>query len=598
MHSPDFYVAAHHSEQLSLLIDPPYHLQLITLDPLPAIPIPVRQPVFEHRYSNVLAPLRFPTPATGALPPLLQNPIFLHAFCAGRTSPTPNSPVWQPPSPPWQPASPLSYSSPNPFWRPDLPACRHHDNLRIARGRAWPDCLSCRNRIIAASDDSILSILPSPCPAELPGLPPMQTRRSTRRADENAPPANTAAGNRVRPTASSKPSTSSIPLLKRAASANVVPTETKADKDLKKRSALGEVTNGKPADKLKGKAVREERKPLITTSSAQQIPQIIGRRTRSSLATTVKVEEKPAVPVQKRKATIASTRSRSTTASTSTEDRIARPLRDRAVNAEKVEEPEPVRKKRKTSSPALEEVLDDEVDLDNDELYDEDGKEVVLSSGGRGTALRSPKRSRAKDDGWTDLDAEDEHDPSMVSEYVVDAFTYMMELEVSRFLLSERPTLTSSDKQCHKSITWTTRPSSSGRCEPSSWTGSSRSTANSAFSPRRSSSPPTSSTDSSRHESSPSPSSSSSVSPPSLLPQNTRRSSVHPSHTSSTCPMEGSMFRRCSRRSDTCSTHSASTSRIPTPSTSFDVSPKPTDTTSKRVRYRNTLSKSHAWRGV
>jgi G2/mitotic-specific cyclin 1/2 len=39
------------------------------------------------------------------------------------------------------------------------------------------------------------------------------------------------------------------------------------------------------------------------------------------------------------------------------------------------------------------------------------------------------KGPRPKDYGWTDLDAEDEGDPTMVSEYVVDAFKYMMELE-------------------------------------------------------------------------------------------------------------------------------------------------------------------------
>lgn len=48
--------------------------------------------------------------------------------------------------------------------------------------------------------------------------------------------------------------------------------------------------------------------------------------------------------------------------------------------------------------------------------------------------LRSPKDSRPKDYGWTDLDAEDEGDPSMVSEYVVDAFKYMVSIEVCHFL--------------------------------------------------------------------------------------------------------------------------------------------------------------------
>lgn len=99
--------------------------------------------------------------------------------------------------------------------------------------------------------------------------------------------------------------------------------------------------------------------------------------------------------------------------------------------------PEPQRKKRKTSSPPLineAEVVaeDDNEDFADPAVYDEDGQEVLLSSGGKGaTHLRSPKRVRAKDEGWTDLDAEDEMDPAMVSEYVIDAFNYMMVLEVS-----------------------------------------------------------------------------------------------------------------------------------------------------------------------
>jgi hypothetical protein len=62
-------------------------------------------------------------------------------------------------------------------------------------------------------------------------------------------------------------------------------------------------------------------------------------------------------------------------------------------------------------------------------VYDDDGQEVILSSGRKGTYLQSPKRA-AKDEGWTDLDAEDEGDPAMVAEYVIDAFNYMLAIEV------------------------------------------------------------------------------------------------------------------------------------------------------------------------
>jgi hypothetical protein len=77
---------------------------------------------------------------------------------------------------------------------------------------------------------------------------------------------------------------------------------------------------------------------------------------------------------------------------------------------------------------------EDDEDLADPGVYDEDGQEVLLSSGRKGTRLQSPKRAiRAKDEGWTDLDAEDEGDPAMVAEYVVDAFKYMLAIEVGRF---------------------------------------------------------------------------------------------------------------------------------------------------------------------
>ncbi|RSH92157.1 G2/mitotic-specific cyclin [Saitozyma podzolica] len=221
-------------------------------------------------------------------------------------------------------------------------------------------------------------------------------------------------------------------------------TKTGAGTMTGKRSALGEVTNGgkngdknKDQEKMKGKA-REDRRPLASTVAPPQ--GAAQRRTRSSLAPTVKEEK----PQPKRKATAPTTskalppRSRSTTASTSAGD-VAPRLKERRQNvllkedeAVVVTEPEPARKRRKTSSPAVaavEGVVEVE-DLHDEALYDDDGREIVLSSGGRGMALRSPKRlAKAKDDGWTDLDAEDDGDPTMVSEYVIDAFNYMMSIE-------------------------------------------------------------------------------------------------------------------------------------------------------------------------
>lgn len=206
----------------------------------------------------------------------------------------------------------------------------------------------------------------------------------------------------------------------------------------KKRSALGEVTNApkklEKVDKEKGKGASgstvDDRKPQLPTAT---------RRTRGTRAEEVTT----GIPAPKRKATTTSrlaepTRSRSTTSSLNGDRPV---LKDRKPNVddEIVAQPAPQRKKRKTSSPPLIdeakiEIKEDEYDEDDladPAVYDEDGQEVLLSSGSKGTHLRSPKRSRAKDEGWTDLDAEDEGDPAMVAEYVIDAFKYMMRLEVS-----------------------------------------------------------------------------------------------------------------------------------------------------------------------
>lgn len=233
-------------------------------------------------------------------------------------------------------------------------------------------------------------------------------------------------------------------MLKRNASSTVtLDTIGSANKSKmpKKRSALGEVTNApkkaeKVVDKGKGTGAVEKEKPSATIAP--------GRRTRSSVTGSTRGDTTATsgIPAPKRKAIApiptsraASARSRSGTASIVGERQV---LKDRHANHddEAAAAPGPQRKKRKTSSPPLINeaevyVEDDTDDLADPAVYDEDGQEVLLSSGGKGTHLQSPKRPRAKDEGWTDLDAEDDGDPAMVSEYVIDAFNYMMHLEVS-----------------------------------------------------------------------------------------------------------------------------------------------------------------------
>ena len=304
-------------------------------------------------------------------------------------------------------------------------------------------------------DSSTTHIFETPSPSifthpTMPNPMPYAQARRAKRADENAPPA----PSRTRSTGLSAKTTvesskdanikSSIPVMKRSESSKTI---------TKSRSALGEVTNAgrrKSASATageKGKA-KVERKPLASTNDAQQgaLPM---RRTRSSATdtqsrTNTEEREKDRTIAGKRK--IAShvhasqaARSRSTTAaSTSTNSAldIARPLAERVLNVKderdpfKAEEEEPVHKRRRTSTPPF---VED--DIADEAQYDQDGEEILLSSGGKAIHLKSPKRERAKDEGWEDLDAEDEGDPTMVSEYVVDAFRYMIALEVSRSIL-------------------------------------------------------------------------------------------------------------------------------------------------------------------
>ncbi|OCF45909.1 G2/mitotic-specific cyclin 1/2 [Kwoniella heveanensis CBS 569] len=276
----------------------------------------------------------------------------------------------------------------------------------------------------------------------------MQTRRAARRVDENAPPAAGTIATRSRSTitnggalaAKATATSTSIPVMKRTASSASATSLKGTTKDAvagkvdlaaKRRAALGEVTNGGKdvtAGK-KGAAVKEERRPLATTQTAQTA---VRRTTRTGSAPTAAGAKEEKV-TGKRKAVVPSSkipsRSRSATAaSTSTTATApeAKPLKERKPNV--VVDEEPQRKRRKTSSPPPF-PEEDEHDLVDEAQYDPDGREVLLSSGSKGAhGFRSPKM-KAKDEGWFDLDAEDEGNPSMVSEYVVDAFNYMLSIE-------------------------------------------------------------------------------------------------------------------------------------------------------------------------
>ncbi|TYJ52412.1 hypothetical protein B9479_006987 [Cryptococcus floricola] len=273
------------------------------------------------------------------------------------------------------------------------------------------------------------------------GIP---TRRAPRLADENAP-VPTAPTTRTRTKAAIPSTTShavkpttSIPVIKRTRSTATASSQGKEAENAKpapaerERRMLGEVRNGKGAGEKKDggvgkegkKGVREERKPLAMATTRQ------GQRpTRAASAQPAGAGDRDRV-TGKRKAPVVSSKTTGRARSTGAE-----PLQDArtrtVVKVEQkpiVEDEEPRAKRRKTSSPALQEVDEERYEAE-EEGPKVEGREVLLSSGSKGAVgLRSPK-AKSKDHGWMDLDAEDEGDPTMVSEYVVEAFQYMMDIQ-------------------------------------------------------------------------------------------------------------------------------------------------------------------------
>jgi G2/mitotic-specific cyclin 1/2 len=265
----------------------------------------------------------------------------------------------------------------------------------------------------------------------------MQTRRLARRNDENAPPAASTIATRSRTAgATTNGGSTAIPVIKRGTSASTTTstTETKPTSlATKRRAALGE-----PAAAPAGKDVKDgkdgkkvsaaERRPLASTTTAQG-QQALRRATRAAAA-----EDKTTIAATKRKAAVStstttrrpgvtrgnsavSTASGSTVASNTTA-RPSRALKETASLTDVGPNP-----KRRRPSPEIEEDV-------FSTRYDADAKELSVPKSVKTETLVKIQR-RPKDFGWTDLDAEDEGDPSMVSEYVVDAFNYMLEKEVS-----------------------------------------------------------------------------------------------------------------------------------------------------------------------
>lgn len=275
----------------------------------------------------------------------------------------------------------------------------------------------------------------------------VQTRRFARRVDENALPATSTIATRSRSAntanaASNNGSNTAIPVMKKTGStagattrSSTLTADTKSTLGkttmTRRRAALGEIPqaseNGPKKSAAAGKGKAVERRPLQNT---QQTQQPLRRTTRRIVEPK---EEK--VPISKRKlpSTNRPTRppnSRAnsiTSTSTTTSDRGARVSRNIQPHSSLPEAGPAAKRLRPSPSPSPPPEEEEVADVLQVADYDADVPELKVER-----IQRSP-RPVAKDLGWTDLDAEDEGDPTMVSEYVIDAFNYMMELEVSNY---------------------------------------------------------------------------------------------------------------------------------------------------------------------
>lgn len=243
----------------------------------------------------------------------------------------------------------------------------------------------------------------------------------------------------------------------------------------RKRSALGEVTvaNGKSKgalpDKDKGKAkevpvtekverkvfdgvlLKSKRTMTSTTTTIAAAVRPTNRRTRSGAAHEpvvhldrpqvledvkegdeyeVKEERHAMMEVDPPPPVIHSRRLSARKPASVIRRTSTRSLRRQPEPAEEEEEDHRVLKKRRTSSDAADEErkVEDELNLD---AVDGDGRLALHD----GEIAFGAVEADPNGDDWDDLDAEDIDDPQMVSEYVVEIFEYLKEVEVCRSLI-------------------------------------------------------------------------------------------------------------------------------------------------------------------
>lgn len=95
------------------------------------------------------------------------------------------------------------------------------------------------------------------------------------------------------------------------------------------------------------------------------------------------------------------------------------------------------------------------------EFADEEDDFIEVDAGARVSKYETEVEPRPKDEGWEDLDVDDDEDPLMVSAYVVEVYEYLRELEVrpllSPLFFAYSPTLSCSSRRCPSRTTCRTR---------------------------------------------------------------------------------------------------------------------------------------------
>lgn len=182
-----------------------------------------------------------------------------------------------------------------------------------------------------------------------------------------------------------------------------------------------------PATATVGTTSRVPLRPVPARSKTNNAPQVKIKSDAIVLEPTAKavpVVEIPVHPNPARRAPFRSTTSTNIASTTVTTNRRVTQKKVRSVYLDRDLAPineEPLTKKRRTSSEAPEEVVEEDSDALAENVQPES------------TAVPS-----AETQDWDDLDREDDDDPLMVSEYVVDIFNYLKLLEVSIPLPSVR----------------------------------------------------------------------------------------------------------------------------------------------------------------